>query len=64
MPNLILSLWEVADRSTADLMQDFHQLWHAGKNSIPQALQQAQTKAVLAGAPIHAWAPFVHLGID
>ncbi len=64
MPNLILSLWEVADRSTADLMQDFHQLWQAGKNSIPQALQQAQTKAVLAGAPIHAWAPFVHLGID
>jgi CHAT domain-containing protein/tetratricopeptide (TPR) repeat protein len=64
MPNLILSLWEVADRSTADLMQDFHQLWQAGKNSIPQALQQAQMKAAQAGQPIHAWAPFVHLGID
>lgn len=64
MPNLILSLWEVADRSTADLMQDFHQLWQAGKNSIPQALQQAQVKAVQQGQPIHAWAPFVHLGID
>lgn len=64
MPNLILSLWEVADRSTADLMQDFHQLWKAGKNSIPQALQEAQTKAIHQGAPVHAWAPFVHLGID
>jgi tetratricopeptide (TPR) repeat protein len=64
MPNLISSLWEVADRSTAQLMQDFHGLWQAGKNSIARALQEAQTRALKQGLPIHAWAPFIHFGID
>lgn len=64
MPNLILSLWEVADRSTADLMQEFHRLWGAGKLSIGQALKQAQVMAIQSGQPIHAWAPFVHMGAD
>ncbi len=64
MPNLVLSLWEVADRSTSDLMQSFHSLWKAGEQSIAQALQQAQKKAVASGQPIHAWAPFIHFGID
>ncbi len=64
MPNLISSLWEVADRSTAQLMEDFHNYWQAGKTSIAQALRQAQTKALSEGLPIHAWAPFIHLGID
>ncbi len=64
MPNLILSLWEVADRSTAGLMQDFHNFWQAGKISIAQALSAAQRKAVAEGQPVHAWAPFIHLGID
>lgn len=64
MPNLISSLWEVADRSTAQLMQDFHNSWQAGKMSIAQALRQAQTKALAEGLPIHAWAPFIHFGID
>lgn len=64
MPNLISSLWEVADRSTAQLMQDFHSFWQAGKTSIAQALREAQSKALKEGLPIHAWAPFIHLGID
>lgn len=68
MPNLVLSLWEVADRSTADLMQDFHQFlqngWQAGKGSIADALRQAQLKAIADKQPIHAWAPFIHFGID
>ena len=64
MPNLISSLWEVADRSTAQLMQDFHGFWQAGKVSIAHALREAQTKALKEGMPIHAWAPFIHLGID
>ncbi len=64
MPNLISSLWEVADRSTAQLMQDFHQIWQAGKNSIAGALREAQLKAINESQPIHAWAPFIHLGID
>jgi CHAT domain-containing protein/Tfp pilus assembly protein PilF len=64
MPNLILSLWEVADRSTSTLMQDFHSYWQVGKGSIADALAEAQRAAVRQSLPIHAWAPFVHLGID
>lgn len=64
MPNLILSLWEVADRSTAELMQNFHNAWQGGKTGIADALAAAQRAAVKEGQPIHAWAPFIHLGID
>jgi CHAT domain-containing protein/tetratricopeptide (TPR) repeat protein len=64
MPNLILSLWEVADRSTAELMEQFHNAWQAGKTSIAEALAIAQRQAAREGQPIHAWAPFIHLGID
>jgi CHAT domain-containing protein/Tfp pilus assembly protein PilF len=64
MPNLILSLWEVADRSTADLMQEFHRSWQAGKVPIAEALRRSQQQAVSAGQPVHAWAPFIHLGIE
>lgn len=64
MPNLILSLWEVADRSTAELMQGFHDAWQGGKVTIAEALAMAQRKAARESQPIHAWAPFVHLGIE
>jgi CHAT domain-containing protein len=64
MPNLVLSLWEVADRSTATLMKDFHAAWQGGKISIYEALRQAQIQALQNGHPIHAWAPFIHMGID
>jgi CHAT domain-containing protein/tetratricopeptide (TPR) repeat protein len=64
MPNLILSLWEVADRSTAELMQNFHDAWQGGKVAIAEALAEAQRKAARENQPIHAWAPFVHLGIE
>lgn len=64
MPNLILSLWEVADRSTSTLMQDFHGYWQAGKRSVADALAQAQRSAIKQMMPVHAWAPFIHLGID
>lgn len=64
MPNLILSLWEVADRSTAELMQNFHDAWQGGKIAIAEALAEAQRMAARENQPIHAWAPFVHLGIE
>lgn len=72
MPNLVLSLWEVADRSTAVLMQDFHKElieMSSGDKSkdgmrISDALRTAQAKAATSGQPLHAWAPFIHLGID
>lgn len=64
MPNLILSLWEVADRSTAESMQNFHNVWQAGKTSIAYAMAEAQRSAARENQPIHAWAPFIHLGVD
>lgn len=64
MPNLILSLWEVADRSTAELMQHFHDVWQGGSVAIAEALAAAQRKAAHENQPIHAWAPFIHLGIE
>lgn len=69
MPNLVLSLWEVADRSTASLMQEFHKniidsTVNHGSFNISDALRRAQCSAAEAGQPIHAWAPFIHLGID
>ncbi len=68
MPNLVLSLWEVADRSTAELMQEFHKNLapaQSGKQlQIADALRETQRAAAKSGQPIHAWAPFVHLGID
>lgn len=64
MKNIISSLWEVADLSTAGLMQDFHGLWQGGRSTIAGALREAQCRALREGQPIHAWAPFVHTGID
>lgn len=64
MPNLILSLWEVADRSTSDLMKEFHNTWQGGTRTVAVALQEAQRKAAREKQPVHAWAPFIHLGID
>lgn len=63
MPNLILTLWEVADRSTSDLMKSFHDSWQSEKKSIAKALQDVQIQAIKDGMPIHAWAPFIHFGI-
>jgi CHAT domain-containing protein/tetratricopeptide (TPR) repeat protein len=67
MPNLVLSLWEVADRSTAQLMLDFHEALmdpQASELDVAISLQKAQVKAISEGLPLHAWAPFIHMGID
>jgi CHAT domain-containing protein/Tfp pilus assembly protein PilF len=75
MPNLVLSLWEVADKSTSAFMQNFHQELSAAssaakstggnhKLNVAQSLQSAQMKAIAEGQSAHAWAPFIHMGID
>ena len=74
MPNLVLSLWEVADKSTSAFMQHFHQALSAssnaggqtdnGKLNVAHSLQSAQIKAIAEGHSAHAWAPFIHMGID
>ena len=36
----------------------------ASVDSIAGALRTAQMKAIEEKQPIHAWAPFIHFGID
>jgi hypothetical protein len=61
-------------------MQDFHSFLRSGsmpgaqahlpagcqsgRMTIAEALRQAQLKAIAAKQPIHAWAPFIHFGVE
>ncbi|MEJ7617316.1 MAG: CHAT domain-containing protein [Pyrinomonadaceae bacterium] len=63
-PTVGVSLWSVADRSTADLMTDFYRRLLAAGGTPPAALRAAQ-QSMIAGkkysAPFY-WAPFVLVG--
>jgi len=64
-PTVGVSLWSVADKSTADLMTDFYRrLLSTSETSSSAALREAQL-AMIAGkkysAPFY-WAPFVLIG--
>ncbi len=64
-PTVGVSLWSVADRSTADLMTDFYRrLLSAGDTSPSSALRSAQLSMISGkkySAPFY-WAPFVLIG--
>jgi CHAT domain-containing protein len=56
--NVVASLWEVDDRSTADLMNLFYSSIDSG-NSYSQALRQAKLRMMQASFPKpYFWAPF------
>ncbi|PYS71432.1 MAG: hypothetical protein DMF73_10720, partial [Acidobacteria bacterium] len=63
-PTVGVSLWSVADKSTADLMTDFYKRLLAGPSSPAASMRAAQT-AMIDGkkysAPFY-WAPFVLVG--
>jgi CHAT domain-containing protein len=60
-PSLLVSLWTVNDRSTAQLMRRFYEALHSGATKA-HALQQAMV-AVKAEFPHpYYWAPFVLMG--
>src|SRR5262245_22188998 len=63
-PTVGVSLWSVADNSTADLMTDFYKRMLAGSSS-PAASMRAAQVAMIDGkkysAPFY-WAPFVLVG--
>ena len=62
-PSVIVSLWNVQDRSTADLMVKFYQqLGHAQDKTA--ALQQAKLKLIQQSQYAHPyhWAPFILIG--
>ena len=64
-PTVGVSLWSVADKSTADLMTDFYRrLLTAGGPSTSGALREAQLSMISGkkySAPFY-WAPFVLVG--
>jgi CHAT domain-containing protein len=64
-PTVGVSLWSVADKSTAELMTDFYKRLLSGSGgSSSKALREAQL-AMITGkkysAPFY-WAPFVLIG--
>jgi CHAT domain-containing protein len=64
-PSVGVSLWSVADRSTADLMSDFYRRLLAKQAPTPPAALRAAQQQMIAGkkysAPFY-WAPFVLVG--
>ena len=61
--NVVVSLWEIMDKSTSQLMTEFYRQLKAGKRK-DEALQQAQVK-LLKNSPYrhpYYWAPFVLVG--
>ena len=63
-PTVGVSLWSVADKSTADLMTDFYKRMLTGSSS-PAASMRAAQVAMIDGkkysAPFY-WAPFLLIG--
>ncbi|MDP1676303.1 MAG: tetratricopeptide repeat protein [Bacteroidota bacterium] len=61
--NLLVSLWQVADKSTAELMVQFYQNIFK-KQSYPTALRNAKLEMIKQGKYAHPveWSPFVLTG--
>ena len=62
-PSVIVSLWKVQDRSTADLMVNFYQQLDRSQDKT-EALRQAKLKLIQNNRYAHPyyWAPFVLIG--
>ena len=64
--NIIVSLWQVADESTSDLMVDFYKNSLISKEqlSYSEALRNAKLKMISEGEYAHPlfWSPFILIG--
>jgi CHAT domain-containing protein len=63
--NLMVSLWKVADRSTADLMIDFYRNYlDSEQEGYSSALRQAKLKMIGEENYAHPyyWSPFILIG--
>lgn len=56
---LLMSLWQVPDAPTQELMQAFYENWLDGGKSIPMAFKEAQAKMKGKYANPFYWAGFV-----
>jgi CHAT domain-containing protein/tetratricopeptide (TPR) repeat protein len=56
---LIMSLWQVPDQQTAELMAVFYQKWLEDKMEIPEAFRAAQQEMRQRGLDPYSWAGFV-----
>jgi CHAT domain-containing protein len=63
--NLMVSLWKVQDRATADLMVDFYRLYYANpEQEYSAALREAKLDMIATDRYAHPyyWSPFILLG--
>lgn len=64
-PSVVVSLWNVNDRSAADLMIRFYKhLWKSGSGKLnkAEALRKAQLEVIDLGSKPYHWAPFILVG--
>ena len=63
-PSLIVSLWKIQDRSTAELMVGFYRSLKNGRLSKAEALRQSKLELIQKGQLAHPyyWAGFVLMG--
>jgi len=63
-PSSLLTQWQVADKSTAELMTSFYRNWRSQGISKAEALQRAQLRLLCSKQWSHPffWAPFVLIG--
>jgi CHAT domain-containing protein len=63
-PSSLLTQWQVADKSTAELMTAFYRNWRSQSISKAEALQRAQLRLLCSKQWSHPffWAPFVLIG--
>jgi CHAT domain-containing protein/tetratricopeptide (TPR) repeat protein len=64
-PSVVVSLWNVNDRSAADLMVRFYKrLWKPGSEKLDkaEALRKAQLEVIDTGSKPYHWAPFILVG--
>ena len=57
--NLIMSLWQVPDQQTSELMTSFYKYWLVNKKSIRESLKLAQNDLRKKGFEAFYWAGFV-----
>ncbi|MEM9908772.1 MAG: CHAT domain-containing protein, partial [Cyanobacteria bacterium P01_D01_bin.44] len=61
VPQVVVSLWQVPDAQTAELMIDFHEARLQGDRT-PQALRQAMLTAIETYPDPAIWSAFTQVG--